>query len=244
MHGMYVESTKTPNRFLVVLGGFAILAFLLGVPLGASLPLVSPLTPDGNGDSGTGDGDGGDGDDGDGNDDNDNGDDGNGNDDKGDNDQGDEGSGNDDNGTDDNGAGSGDASALSVTDAPIEAHKDFAIEVTCTGAFQVDALYAVARSQDNNFNLIYERVRAKGDFGGTGVIFWEIVSSIFDPSDGAESRAPYELLSFMNVDDVAIPGRGVFIVEAFVQSNSDGALSAGIVVESAGSGSCQVAVVP
>lgn len=262
MRTFYVGSTKSPDRFLFVLGAFVVVAFLVGsfvIPLAARLP-GSPPSPDGKG-GGNGGGNGGDGD-GDKDDEDKGGDDKGGNDDQGGDGGGtggDGGNGNDDSGGNAGGGGSdgGGSGAfgcpepnpsgfrcLSVTGQPIEAQKPFAIEVMCDRSFQVIAIYALAKSQDTNFNIIYEQVRAKGDFAGTGIIFWTVASSIWDPSDGQDSLVPYELTSHMSVDPIGIPGDGVFLVEGEVQSAIDGSLSVGVVLTTGGAGGCKVLVVP
>ncbi len=128
--------------------------------------------------------------------------------------------------------------------AAIEGLKPFSIVVSCTENYLVKGLYAdVSTTGGSTINLVYNQVRAKGDFTDTGIIFWRMGSTSFDPAIGAESVLPYQLLSQMNVNHpVGIPAGGLFIIDGAVQSVGDGSLSIGAVVLTSGTSVCSTVV--
>ena len=127
--------------------------------------------------------------------------------------------------------------------AAIEGLKPFSIVVTCTENYLVKGLYADVSTTGGTINLVYNQVRAKGDFTDTGITFWRMGSTSFDPAIGAESVLPYQLLSQMNVNHpVGIPAGGLFIIDGAVQSVGDGSLSVGAVIMTSGTSVCSTVV--
>ncbi len=128
--------------------------------------------------------------------------------------------------------------------AAIEGLKPFSIVVSCTENFLVKGLYAdVSATGGSTIDVVYDQVRAKGDFTGTGIIFWRMGSTSFDPTIRAESVLPYQLLSQMNVNHpVGIPAGGLFVIDAAVQSVGHGFINVGAVVVTSGTSVCSTVI--